>query len=99
VVTPSRRPAPIAPPVVVAPAPEPVAIAPVVETRLDVVGGDRAWLEDAAGRHVQPGAVPPGAYTLHVFFDAAKPTRVMDLVVVEGERRTVRCDALMRICK
>jgi serine/threonine protein kinase len=68
-------------------------------TRFEVVGIERAWLEDSTGQRLRPGDLAPGDYVLHVFFDAAKSTRVMTLSLAEGEQRTVRCDSLTRICK
>lgn len=68
-------------------------------TTLEVLGVERAWLETPSGAVVQPGDVAPGAYALHVFFDAGRPTRVMALDLAAGERRTVRCDPVSRICR
>lgn len=99
-VPPPLRPATRAPPPEPAPEAAPLPPPPALHpTTLAVTGIDRAWLESPGGQRTRPGPVPPGDWVLYVFFDSAKPTRVMTFTLADGEQRLVRCDPLTRICK
>lgn len=66
---------------------------------LQVSGAPRAYLTDEAGKQWSPGGVPPGTYTVWVFFDDLKATRVMKVDLAEGESRSLSCNSGMMVCQ
>jgi hypothetical protein len=101
VVAPSVGPASVPvepPPPAVEPAPAPVAPDPAL-AEVVVRGVDRVWLVDDEGHRFRAGRVPPGLYGVDVFFDPARATRVLTLELARGERREIRCDASLRLCR
>ncbi len=79
------------------PEPEPEPAAPA--TAYSITGVGRGYLIDGAGKRYPPGAVPPGDYTLSVFFDEAKPMNALQVTLRDGETRTFECVPMMRVCK
>lgn len=93
-------------PVVAAPEVAPVAAAPAPVSRaapaadnVIVNGVSRSYLVAADGTRRQPGLVPPGHYTLYVFFEPSDPTPALDIDVVEGRTVRVRCEPGLRSCR
>jgi serine/threonine protein kinase len=102
---PTPPPAPPPEPVVVpasapVPAPVPAPPAPPRTAHVEVVGLDRVFLVSPDGVRVRPGDVAPGRWSVVAFFEDGKATTVLhDLLVDAGDRRTVRCDARLKVCR
>ncbi len=93
---PVAKPTPRPPP---RPSPRPMAPAAPTTAAVTVVGVERAFLVAADGTRARPGEVPPGAWTLQVFFDEGRATRVLDLELAAGDEVTVRCDPSLKVCR
>lgn len=74
-------------------------MAPATAAHIEVVGVDRASLIRADGERLPTGAVPPGSYTVEVWFDATRPVEVLELDLLAGERRTLRCQRTLQLCR
>ena len=103
-VTHTPRPSAKKPVVPVVPAPEPVAAAtpaapPSDQATVSVEGAPRAVFVDKAGKVRQPGTIPPGEYTLQVFWDGANPEPAITFSIGAGETRAFHCKAAATVCR
>ena len=77
----------------------PVSRAAPAADNVIVNGVSRSYLVAADGTRRQPGLVPPGHYTLYVFFEPSDPTPALDIDVVEGRTVRIRCEPGLRSCR
>ena len=91
--------APEAAPLEVAPAPVAHTAPAAAADNVIVNGVSRSYLVAADGTRRQPGLVPPGHYTLYVFFEPSDPTPALDIDVVEGRTVRIRCEPGLRSCR
>lgn len=97
------QPAPVQPAVIepelTEPKPAPLP-APAPDTLVRLQGGVRGYLIASSGDRFPVGAaVPPGRYSLIVFFDGTTPTQAMTIQLERGESRTVTCSAQIGVCR
>jgi len=98
--TPTPAPAMPAPPPAPAsarPRPSPAIVAGAATIRFD---GDAksVWLE-SGGRRVQPGAVPPGTYTIFADFGDPQPAQAGRVTLAQGDSRVLTCSSFFSQCK
>jgi serine/threonine-protein kinase len=83
--------------------PPPIASVPPESLSPDAqiaIAGDASavWLRSANGNYALPSAVPPGTYQVAAYFG---PDQIVvgEITVARQERRTIRCNQALKVCK